>query len=152
MATAASRSSKVMTPCASRYWVRGPRAEASLRSQTAVDSVMVISVRLVPRSTRAAFDSCRVRLVPRPTRAAASGRCASPDAVGGDRLLKESACLAPSRGERGGHDDAGAMAALHQAGDFLVMVRVDPGDVVVDDAGAGAAAEPEPGGGGHPVV
>src|SRR5258708_36267336 len=124
MAPAARGSGGLVTRHAPRSGVRGPRAEGSLRSQPAVDSVMVISVRLVPR----------------PTRAAASGRCALPDAVGGDRLLKESACLAPSRGERGGHDHARAMARLPYARHFPARLCVEPGDVAVDEAGGGSAA------------
>src|SRR5579872_287440 len=73
----------------------------------------------------------------------------SVDLVGGDRLEEQRAGLGPGGGGGGRDDDAGAGPALDQAGDLLVAVGADPGDVGVDDAGSGAAAEGHALGGGQ---
>src|SRR5262249_17439715 len=68
----------------------------------------------------------------------------SADPVGSHRLQQQRAGVGPRGGRGGGDDDAGAGPALDQAGDLLVVVAADPGDVVVDDARAGTTVELDP--------
>src|SRR5579859_2323152 len=73
----------------------------------------------------------------------------SADLVGGYRPEEQRAGLGPGGGGCGRDDDAGAGPSLDQAGDLLVAVGADPGEVGVDDAGSGAAAEGHALGGGQ---
>ena len=76
-----------------------------------------------------------VNVVPGLSRAAAFTLAGwSADEVGGDRLEQQRARLGPRGGRGGRDDDAGAGPSLDQAGDLLVVVRADPGDIGVDDA------------------
>src|SRR5436190_2195615 len=77
-----------------------------------------------------------------------AGQRWSADEVGGHRPQQERAGPGPGGGRGGRDDDAGAGSSLDQAGDLLVVVAADPGEVVVDDARSGAAAELDPLGGG----
>ena len=64
-----------------------------------------------------------------------------PDQVRSHRPEQERTRLGPPGGQGGRDDDAGAGTSLDQAGDLLVVVAADPGDIGVDDARSGAAAE-----------
>jgi len=58
----------------------------------------------------------------------------SADQVGSHRPEQERTRLGPPGGRGGRDDDAGAGPSLDQAGDLLVVVAADPGDIGVDDA------------------
>jgi len=91
-----------------------------------------------------------LRRAPQPVRCCGvhAGQRWSADEVGGHRPQQERAGPGPGGGRGGRDDDAGAGSSLDQAGDLLVVVAADPGEVVVDDARSGAAAELDPLGGG----
>src|SRR5580704_16835986 len=103
------------------------RGEASRRSRDAMRSVMLMSFR---EGEAAQGWECE----PRPVRPGLVLRVHarqlwSADEVGGYCAQQERAGPGPPGGRGGRDDDAGAGWSLDQAGDLLVVVAADPGDV-----------------------
>src|SRR5215471_8099586 len=79
------------------------------------------------------------------------GKPWSTDLIRRHRPQQQRTGLRPGGGRGGGDNDASAVPTLDEAGDLLEVVGADAGGVVVDGAGASAAAEPDSLGGSDQV-